>query len=464
MLNTCAHRAVTPPRYSRARGYLLLLFTPHEIGQTQLNAAEVGMLVVFHGKGKIECIACQKRVTGHTFRHAPPKHIMSALETIAVGRAVPAYSAQLEVLVFQDPCRLYQPCVSRNKHRFRISRAEWLQLLQREPEVAVDLFEGNFGVVLELGDEIFRRQALMRVSIQVRSQIRNTLRRQRTAHRVGVTSEPREQLRTRLQRLQQMEGGNRAARAMGLAVFAREHQRRSMEALDHAGRANPNHPAMPTLTLDHQTISVAQFGTLLDLFMDRFDNALLFLLTVAVQAMELQGHLCRLLFVLFGEKLDDTFGDRRASSGIQPGRYPEGNVGGAKRAGAIEFAIRQQRAEAGIHRLAKAFEANLRENSIFVDQRNRIGDGGDSNHLQERWQQSLAPGFDQQGLRNLERYACAAQRLTGIVAASLIGIDHRQRLGHAVGLGQMMIGNNQVDTAPCGGFGSGEGANAGVDA
>ena len=70
----------------------------------------------------------------------------------------------------------------------------------------------------------------------------------------------------------------------------------------------------------------------------------------------------------------------------------------------------------------------------------------------------------QQRLRDLEGDAGAAERLAGILAACLVGIHHGQRLRHAFGLRQVMVGDDEVEAAARGGFGGGEGANAGIDA
>ncbi len=67
-------------------------------------------------------------------------------------------------------------------------------------------------------------------------------------------------------------------------------------------------------------------------------------------------------------------------------------------------------------------------------------------------------------LRDLEGDASSAQRLAGILAALLVGIDDSQRLRHAFRLRQMMIGDDEVDAAACCGFRRGKGANAGIDA
>ena len=73
------------------------------------------------------------------------------------------------------------------------------------------------------------------------------------------------------------------------------------------------------------------------------------------------------------------------------------------------------------------------------------------------------PSLDQT-LRQFERDARATQSLARIFATCLIGIDHRQRRRHTLRTGKMMVGDDQVDAQPPGGFGRGEGADAHVHA
>ena len=69
-----------------------------------------------------------------------------------------------------------------------------------------------------------------------------------------------------------------------------------------------------------------------------------------------------------------------------------------------------------------------------------------------------------QSLRELEGHARAAELLVGIFATVLIRIHNRERFGHAIGTGQVMIGHDQIDAQTLRGFRGREGANAHVDA
>ena len=264
---------------------------------------------------------------------------------------------------------------------------------------------------------------------------------------------------------EQMKGLDGAARAVGLAVLAGKHQRRTMIALDNAGGANTDHAAMPVLSGDDERVGVFPLGRRVDLSVDFVEDLLLGQLAVAVELAQLRGHFGGASFIFFGKELDDALGHIHASGGVQAGRDAKCNVAGAERARAVELAAwPAERLQSGIARIAQALQAELGEDAIFSDQRDGVGDGRDGNNLQEGRQQSLAAGGLEQRLRDLESDPGSAERLAGILATCLIGIDHRNGLGDAFGLRQVMVGDDEIHAATLGSLGGGEGANAGVHA
>ena len=78
-------------------------------------------------------------------------------------------SAQLEVLLFHHPRRLYQLCISRHKYWDRIPYPERLQLLQSQPEIMLDVVQRNFGIVFQHRNKIFGRQPFPGISVQPRA-------------------------------------------------------------------------------------------------------------------------------------------------------------------------------------------------------------------------------------------------------------------------------------------------------
>ena len=73
-------------------------------------------------------------------------------------------------------------------------------------------------------------------------------------------------------------------------------------------------------------------------------------------------------------------------------------------------------------------------------------------------------GFEQ-GLGELEGDSRAAEVLAGVVAARLVGIENGEGGRKTSGrVGEVVIGDDQVDAQSGGGLGGGEGADSGIDA
>ena len=70
----------------------------------------------------------------------------------------------------------------------------------------------------------------------------------------------------------------------------------------------------------------------------------------------------------------------------------------------------------------------------------------------------------EQRLRQLERDGRAAEGFFRIGAAGLVGIEDGERIGDGiVGVGQVMVGDDEVEAEAPRGFSFGKGAHAGVD-
>ncbi len=116
---------------------------------------------------------------------------------------------------------------------------------------------------------------------------------------------------------------------------------------------------------------------------DLFENLLLGELAVAVQLAELGRHFRGTSFIFLGEQSDHAFGHIHASGGIQARCDAKCDVAGAERARAVELAAGQECFQSGIARIAKALQAELGKNAVFADQWHGVGDGRDSDNLQE---------------------------------------------------------------------------------
>ncbi len=212
------------------------------------------MIVVVEGEGEVKDVAQGERLLCRAFGHAPADHIMRLLPSPVI---VSRDGAQLEVLFFEDARGLHQPGLTADEYRQRIARAVGLQLLKRLPECPVNRSQRQFVIVFEHRNEVGGREPLPGEGIEAGAQFGQALNRQGTADGMGVSPEAGEEFGTALQRLQQMEGRDGAARAMRLSVYAGEDQRRTMVALDHAGGADADDAAMPTFASDHLAVGVA---------------------------------------------------------------------------------------------------------------------------------------------------------------------------------------------------------------
>src|ERR1035437_10744925 len=138
------------------------------------------MLVVIHGEGQVEGTAQQQRLLGEALGHAPAQGIVPTFELTTVEISSTRYDAKLEMFLLQHPRWLDQLRVPGNENWHRIAGAEWLQLLQEQPEVVRDIVERDLGVVVEDGDEVLWRQPYTGESIEPQPKLGNLLHLKRT--------------------------------------------------------------------------------------------------------------------------------------------------------------------------------------------------------------------------------------------------------------------------------------------
>ena len=104
-----------------------------------------------------------------------------------------------------------------------------------------------------------------------------------------MAAEASEQLLAAFDRVQQMKARDRAAGAVGLAAFERDHHRRTPHTVDHARGQNADDAAMPPFSFDHDAAArlEARFFPQPALYL--VEHGGFGLLTFAVQAVELGG-------------------------------------------------------------------------------------------------------------------------------------------------------------------------------
>ncbi len=172
------------------------------------------------------------------------------------------------------------------------------------------------------------------------------------------------------------------------------------------------------------------------------------------------------------EHRDDVGGDVHAACGIDARSEAEGDVSAGDRAGAIELGEVHQRVQAGLRGAAEFTEADGDDDAVFAGEGDTVGDGSDAEELKEGWEGlgaksflvfgGLGGGFEQ-GLREFEGHAGAAEGLGGIGIAGLVGVEDGDGAGESVGIvGQMVVGDDEVEAEGLGVLGFGESAHSGI--
>src|SRR5207249_11359762 len=112
------------------------------------------------------------------------------------------------------------------------------------------------------------------------------------------------QIRTGFERIQQVKGGNGAARAVCLISVARDHQRRASVAFHHSRGGNSADAAMPASSIDHRAECLSKRGLLLDAQLNRVHDAAFFFLTFGVELVYSISNFARSGRILHAEKID----------------------------------------------------------------------------------------------------------------------------------------------------------------
>jgi hypothetical protein len=106
-------------------------------------------------------------------------------------------------------------------------------------------------------------------------------------------------------------------------------------------------------------------------------------------------------------------------------------------------------------------QADFGNHAVLADERHDVRQRADRRHLHEPGQPALAPGPAAERLDQLQRDANARQVLVGIRAVVAFGVDHGER-GRQLGVGLVMIGDDEVDAEIAGAAARFRAANAAV--
>ena len=134
------------------------------------------------------------------------------------------------------------------KHRLRIRRAERSQPAERLHDVSRDVAQAKRRVDAQPRHEILRTEPLVGARSQPPPKLVEARRVERQPGCQPMSAEPQEDTRAFLERREQVERSDAAARARGDAVRDREHERRLVVRLDELRRDDADDTAMPVVT------------------------------------------------------------------------------------------------------------------------------------------------------------------------------------------------------------------------
>ena len=264
-------------------------------------------------------------------------------------------------------------------------------------------------------------------------------------------------LADQIQRIAQVEAGNRTARALDLAaVTGCEYQCRTMETLLQPGGDNADHALVPVVTVQRDgvvlgRIDFGQFGQCLVL------HAVFDLPPFLVQPVELARQSQRLFFIVAEQAFDAEPHVVEPAGRVQPRPEHETKVEAGclvdRPATGREQCTDAGRGASGAH----ALEPLLDQNAVVVIQSHHVRHCAERDQVQQRRQIGL-PGriapdsplthLGTQGHQHVEHHAATGQVARRERTAGLVRVDD-QRVRQCV-TGQVMVGHQHFDAArPC---------------
>jgi hypothetical protein len=277
------------------------------------------------------------------------------------------------------------------------------------------------------------------------------VRRERVGERLDVAGQDREPRRgtvpaVALQVLGagaepavQVEGRDRAAGALPRRVGARDQDDGAVVALDEPRRDDADHALVPLGAREHVGAAAAlRLGPRLDLRDRLAQDALLDLLSLAVQVLELAREQIRLPPVVGQEQAQRGLRLAEPPGGVDPRREPEaaGALVGGRGVDARDL---HQRTQARLLRPPEPRQACERERAVLVDERDDVGDRRKRDQVEVLVEKRMAA--TEQRLGELPDDAGAAEPRERIVA--LEGRDDGA-VGEDVA-GPVVVGDDDLD-------------------
>ena len=241
------------------------------------------------------------------------------------------------VLLGADGARVDQGHVAREELRHGVFLAERREHVEHGDGFKRQLVKFDARVHLHHGAEVALGK-LVHVRAQALGERVEVLRRQGHAHSRLVPSEAREQVGRGFNRLEQVDGADRATRAPRFVAVDGEQKRRNAVGVHQAARDDALDAFVPPLARhDEGALAVIHLGSLVlgDLGKLRLDGAALI-----VDAFELRRELARFVEVVAHQKIERELRVAHATSRVQAGNEREAEVARRQR-----LAGRPRRAE-----------------------------------------------------------------------------------------------------------------------
>ena len=267
---------------------------------------------------------------------------------------------------------------------------------------------------------------------------------------------------------------------MGVAVGVGEDEGWASRAVDDAGGEDAEDAAVPVGVVEDEDVGGVGAGGVdqsEEFLVDGVEGAGFGVAASLVQGVEFDGEFLRTGGVAGEEELDYVGGNVHAAGGIDSGSKSEADFGCG--GGTVERNLGElhQGAQARLDGVCKGGEADGGDGAVFSSERDGVGDGGDGDEFEEgRDKHATGAGAEggrvggerrggfEEGLGEFVGDGGSAEVLVGVEAVGLGGVDD----GEAVGkgrrvVGEMVVGDDEVEAEDAGFGGFDHCADAGVD-
>ena len=255
----------------------------------------------------------------------------------------------------------------------------------------------------------------------------------------------------------QVEAFRRAAAAAAFAVFGGNDDDRAAETVHQAAGHNADDAGVPAFAR-HDQHAVVQAGRVgLQGGQRGRSDLLLGLLAQGVDLVKARGDTGGLVLVFTQKQLEGHGGVVHAARRVEARGEAEADRFGRDGAVRVPGGF-QQRLQAGAHRILQNGKALLHDGAVFTLQRHHVGNGAERGQLAEHLEQVARGAVLERGAE-LERHARAAQALAGAFVVGAVGVDDGGGPGQRFA-GQVVVGDDQVETEFGGAIGFGHGGDA----